>query len=151
MRPLLNHYDDLWGAGGHHPADHLISRIPAIAKLSRHLITLSERWRQTVPDRRAFVQHEDLRMRLVALREARFFDVGWECGEIAGRAAASQGRSDPSTRALATAVTRAVLSSELHRDLVAGVLLEAAHGLILGLHRRSARSVTSPARRAGTA
>ena len=133
-RPFARRYAELQGDDSYHPVDAIIDAIPAIAARGRRLRQMSARLAAEVKDRAAYIRYEDLRLEQQIDREELFFDAGHARGEIAGRQQSIQASAaaTPNGRALARAIARAAMASELPRDQVVAVVLESARALVLG-------------------
>ena len=130
-----DHYERTRIDGKEHPADVVISNLPKIKKYTRRLSKLSEALRQSAKNPKAFIAYVDARGVYQSTRENLFYNAGFEHGLLAARQdnLAEQMASDPVARRLLAEINQLTLTTELPRNRVAMLLLEAAWAMIYGI------------------
>jgi len=133
--PFPDHYEQTRIDGKEHPADVVINDLPVIIRFKRRLSKLSEELRQSVRDPKAFIAYADTRGLYQSTRENLFFDAGFEHGLLAARqdCLAERMANDPVARRLLSEINQITLTTELPRNRVAMLLLEAAWAMIYGI------------------
>jgi hypothetical protein len=133
--PFPDHYEQTRIDGKEHPADVVISNLPVIVRFKRRLLKLSEELRQSVRDPKPFMAYVDTRGLYQSTRENLFFNTGFEHGLLAARqdCLAERMANDPVARRLLSEINQTTLTTELPRNRVAMLLLEAAWAMIYGI------------------
>jgi hypothetical protein len=126
--PFPDHYEQTRIDGKEHPADVVINNLPVIIRFKRRLSKLSEELRQSVRDPKPFVAYVDARGLYQSTRENLFFNAGFEHGLLAERqdCLAERMANDPVARRLLGEINQLTLTTELPRNRVVMLLLEAA-------------------------
>jgi hypothetical protein len=133
--PFPDHYERTRIDGKEHSADIVIGNLSSIIKLKRRLSKLSENLRQSVTNPKAFISYVDACSEYQSSRENLYFNAGFEHGLLAARQDILVERiaSDPVARRLLVEINQLTLTTELPRNLVAMLLLEAAWAMIYGI------------------
>ena len=134
-RPFPDHYERTRIEGKEHPADVIIDSLPEIVRFQARLSRLSENLRKSVQNRKAFIEYVDARGLYQSLRENLFYSAGFEHGLLAARQDNLVARmaSDPVARQLLAEINQVTLATELPRNRVVMLLLEAAWAMIYGI------------------
>lgn len=133
--PFPDHYERTRIDGKEHPADVVIGNLPKIKKYIRLLSKLSESLRQSVKDPKAFIAYVDARGVYQSMRENLFYNAGFEHGLVAARQdnLVERMASDPVARRLLAEINQVTLATELPRNRVVMLLLEASWAMIYGI------------------
>jgi hypothetical protein len=133
--PFPDHYEQTRIDGKEHPADVVINNLPVIVRFKRRLSKLSEELRQSVQDPKPFMAYADTRGLYQSTRENLFFDAGFEHGLLAARqdCLAERMANNPVARRLLSEINQLTLTTELPRNRVAMLLLEATWAMIYGI------------------
>jgi post-segregation antitoxin (ccd killing protein) len=133
--PFADHYEQTRIDGKEHPADVVINNLPGIIRFKRRLSKLSEELRQSVRDPKPFMAYVDTRGLYQSTRENLFFNAGFEHGLLAARqdCLAERMANNPVARRLLSEINQLTLTTELPRNRVAMLLLEAAWAMIYGI------------------
>jgi hypothetical protein len=133
--PFPDHYEQTRIDGKEHPADIVIGNLPVIIRFKRRLSKLSEELRQSVRDPKPFMAYVDTRGLYQSTRENLFFNAGFEHGLLAARqdCLAERMANNPVARRLLSEINQITLTTELPRNRVAMLLLEAAWAMIYGI------------------
>jgi hypothetical protein len=133
--PFPDHYEETRIEGQGNQAAVVIGNLPAIVRSKRRLSGLSEKVRQSVQDPNSFLTYVDACDRYQSLREKLFFNAGFENGLLAGRqdCLAERMANDPVARLLLSEINQVTLSTDLPRNRVAMLLLEAAWAMVFGI------------------
>jgi post-segregation antitoxin (ccd killing protein) len=144
VSPFPEHYEQTHVDGKEHPADVVINNLPAIVRFKRRLSKLSEKLRQSVRDPKAFVAYADTRGLYQSTRENLFFDAGFEHGLLAARqdCAAERILNHPAAHRLLAEINQLTLTTELPRNRVVMLLLEAAWAQVFGIAIPATASLT---------
>jgi hypothetical protein len=139
-----DHYEETRIDGKEHPADIVINNLPVIIRFKRRLSKLSEELRQSVRDPKPFMAYVDTRGLYQSTRENLFFDAGFEHGLLAERqdCLAERMANDPVARRLLSEINQLTLTTELPRNRVVMLLLEAAWAQIYGIAIPATASLT---------
>ena len=142
--PFPDHYEQTRIDGKEHPANIVINSLPAIVRFKRRLSKLSEELRQSVRDPKPFVAYVDTRGLYQSTRENLFFNAGFEHGLLAERqdCLAERMANDPVARRLLGEINQLTLTTELPRNRVVMLLLEAAWAQIYGIAIPATASLT---------
>jgi hypothetical protein len=142
--PFPDHYEQTRIDGKEHRADVVINNLPVIIRFKRRLSKLSEELRQSVRDPKPFVAYVDARGLYQSTRENLFFNAGFEHGLLAERqdCLAERMANDPVARRLLSEVNQLTLTTELPRNRVVMLLLEAAWAQIYGIAIPATGSLT---------
>ena len=134
-RPFPDHYERTRIEGKEHPADGIIDRLPKIVRFKRRLSKLSEALGRLVENHKAFVEYADACGMYQSLRENLFYSAGFEHGLLAARQdnLVERMASDPVARRLLAEINQVTLATELPRNRVVMLLLEAAGAMIYGI------------------
>jgi hypothetical protein len=143
--PFPDHYERTRIDGKEHSADIVIGNLPKIKKHTRRLSKRSEALRQSVRKPKAFIAYVDARGVYQSMRENLFFNAGFEHGLLAARQdnLVERMASDPVARRLLAEINQITLTTELPRNRVAMLLLEAAWAMIYGIAMPDQPSRTS--------
>jgi hypothetical protein len=133
--PFPDHYERTRIEGKEHPADVAIDRLPVIVRFQARLSRLSENLRKSVQNRKPFIEYVDARGVYQSLRENLFYSAGYEHGLLAARQGNLFQRraSDPVARRLLAEINQVTLTTELPRNRVAMLLLEAVWAMVYGI------------------
>ena len=133
--PFPDRYEQTRIDGKEHPADIVINNLPAIIRFKRRLSKLSEELRQSVRDPKAFIAYADTRGLYQSTRENLFFNAGFEHGLLAARqdCLAERMANNPVARRLLSEINQLTLTTELPRNRVVMLLLEAAWAQVFGI------------------
>jgi hypothetical protein len=133
--PFPNHYEQTRIEGQENQAAIVINNLPAVVRSKRRLSKSSEEVRQSVQDPKAFLTYVDACEVYRSMRERLFFNAGFEHGLLAGREDCLVERmaNDPVARLLLSEINQLTLSTELPRNRVAMLLLEAAWAMVFGI------------------
>jgi hypothetical protein len=139
-----DHYEQTRIDGKEHPADVVINNLPVIIRFKRRLSKLSEELRQSVRDPKPFMDYVDARGLYQSTRENLFFDAGFEHGLLAARqdCAAERILNHPAAHRLLAEINQLTLTTELPRNRVIMLLLEAAWAQIYGIAIPATASLT---------
>ena len=142
--PFPDHYEQTRIDGKEHPADVVINDLPVIIRFKRRLSKLSEELRQSVRDPKPFIAYADARGFYQSTRENLFFDAGFEHGLLAARqdCAAERILNHPAARRLLSEINQLTLTTELPRNRVVMLLLEAAWAQVFGIAIPGTASLT---------
>jgi hypothetical protein len=134
-RPFPDHYERTRIEGKEHPADVAIDRLPVIIRFQARLSRLSENLRKSVQNRKPFIEYVDARGVYQSLRENLFYSTGYEHGLLAARQdnLVERMASDPVARRLLAEINQVTLTTELPRNRVVMLLLEAAWAMVYGI------------------
>ena len=120
-------------AEGEHPVDRLVADLPEVREVDEAARAMSAEMSRS-PARRqssaSWTEYEDLRFQQRAVREERFFDVGYEMGWEAGVAQSGAFARGHDATVARRQVHRVLLSSDLSRTERALVLIEVARALL---------------------
>ena len=121
--------------GQEYQAAIVINNLPAIVRSKRRLSGLSEEVHQSVKDSKPFLTYVDACDGYQSLCEKLFFNAGFENGLLAGRqdCLAERMANDPVARLLLNEINQVTLSTDLPRNRVAMLLLEAAWAMVFGI------------------
>ena len=133
--PFPDHYEETRIEGQENQAAVVINNLPAIVRSKRRLLKSSEEVRQSVQDPKPFLTYVDACEVYQSLREKLFFNAGFENGLLAGRqdCLAERMANDPVARLLLSEINQVTLSTDLPRNRVAMLLLEAAWAMVFGI------------------
>jgi hypothetical protein len=133
--PFPDHYERTRIDGKEHPADVVIGNLPVIKRHTRRLSKLAEALRQSVKDPKAFIAYVDARGMYQSMRENLFFNAGFEHGLLAARqdCVAERILSHPAAHELLAQINQLILTTELPRNRVVMLLLEAAWAMVFGV------------------
>ena len=133
--PFPNHYEQTRIEGQENQAAIVINNLSAIVRSKRRLSKSSEEVRQSVQDPKPFLAYVDACAVYQSMRERLFFNAGFEHGLLAGREDCLVERmaNDPVARLLLSEINQLTLSTELPRNRVAMLLLEAAWAMVFGI------------------
>jgi hypothetical protein len=142
--PFPDHYEQTRIDGEEHPADVVINDLPVIIRFKRRLSKLSEELRQSVRDPKPFMSYVDTRGLYQSTRENLFFNAGFEQGLLAARqdCLAERMANDPVARRLLSEINQLTLTTELPRNRVVMLLLEAAGAQVFGIAIPGTASLT---------
>jgi len=134
-RPFPDHYERTRIEGKEHPADVTIDSLPVIVRFQARLSRLSENLRKSVQNRKPFIEYVDARGLYQSLRENLFYSAGYEHGLLAACQdnLVERMANDPVARRLLAEINQITLSTELARNRVVMLLLEAAWAMIYGI------------------
>jgi len=144
LSPFPDHYEQTHVDGKEHPADVVINSLPVIIRFKRRLSKLSENLRQSVRDPKAFIEYVDTRGFYQSTRENLFFNAGFEHGLLAARqdCVAERILNHPAAHRLLAEINQLTLTTELPRNRVIMLLLEAAWAQIYGIAIPATASLT---------
>ena len=144
VSPFPDHYEQTHVDGKEHPADVVINSLPVIIRFKRRLSKLSENLRQSVRDPKAFIEYVDTRGFYQSTRENLFFNAGFEHGLLAARqdCVAERILNHPAAHRLLAEINQLTLTTELPRNRVVMLLLEAAWAQVFGISIPSTSSLT---------
>jgi hypothetical protein len=144
VSPFPDHYEQTHVDGKEHPADVVINNLPVIIRFKRRLSKLSENLRQSVRDPKAFIEYVDTRGFYQSTRENLFFNAGFEHGLLAARqdCVAERILNHPAAHKLLSEINQLTLTTELPRNRVIMLLLEAAWAQIYGIAIPATASLT---------
>ena len=133
--PFPDHYERTRIDGKEHPADAVIGSLPQIKRLRRRLLKLSEKLRKTVKAPEALIAYVDARGAYQSMRENLFFNAGFEHGLLAARqdCVAERILNHPAAHELLAQINQLILTTELPRNRVVMLLLEAAWAVVFGV------------------
>jgi len=133
--PFPDHYEETRIEGQENQAAIVINNLPAVVRSKRRLSRLSEELHQSVQDPKSFLTYLDACEVYESLREKLFFNAGFENGLLAGRqdCLAERMANDPVARLLLSEINQVTLSTDLPRNRVAMLLLEAAWAMVFGI------------------
>jgi hypothetical protein len=142
--PFPDHYEQTHVDGKEHPADVVINSLPVIIRFKRRLSKLSENLRQSVRDPKPFMAYVDTRALYQSTRENLFFDAGFEHGLLAARqdCVAERILNHPAAHRLLAEINQLTLTTELPRNRVVMLLLEAAWAQVFGISIPGTASLT---------
>jgi hypothetical protein len=142
--PFPDHYEQTRIDGKEHPADVVINDLPVIIRFKRRLSKLSEKLRQSVRDPKPFMAYVDTRGLYQSTRENLFFNAGFEHGLLAARqdCAAERILNHPAARQLLAQINQLTVTTELPRNRVVMLLLEAAWAQVFGIAIPGTASLT---------
>ena len=133
--PFPNHYEQTRNRGQESQAAIVINNLPAVVRSKRRLSKSSEKVRQSVQDPKPFLAYLGACELHQSMRERLFFNAGFEHGLLAGREDCLVERmaNNPVARLLLSEINQLTLSTELPRNRVAMLLLEAAWAMVFGI------------------
>lgn len=133
--PFPDHYERTRIDGKEHPADVVIGNLPKIKTHARRLSKLAEALRQSVKNPKAFIAYVDARGVYQSMRENLFFNAGFEHGLLAARqdCVAERILNHPAAHELLAQINQVILTTELPRNRVVMLLLEAAWAVVFGV------------------
>jgi hypothetical protein len=133
--PFPNHYEQTRIRGQANQAAIVINNLPTIVRSKRRLSKSSEEVRQSVQDPKPFLTYVDACEVYQSMREGLFFNAGFEHGLLAGRedCLVEQMANNPVARLLLREINQLTLSTELPRNRVAMLLLEATWAMVFGI------------------
>jgi hypothetical protein len=134
-RHFPDHYERTRIEGKEHPADFVIDHLPVIVRFQSRLSRLSVNLRKSVQNRKPFIEYVDARGMYQSMRENLFYNAGFEHGLLAARQdnLVERMASDPVARRLLAEINQLTLTTELPRNRVVMLLLEAAWAMIYGI------------------
>jgi hypothetical protein len=133
--PFPNHYEQTRNRGQENHAAIVINNLPAVVRSKRRLSKSSEEVRKSVQDPKPFLTYVDACEAYQSMRERLFFNAGFEHGLLAGRedCLVEQMANNPVARLFLREINQLTLSTELPRNRVAMLLLEAAWAMVFGI------------------
>jgi hypothetical protein len=140
MKPIdthKRHYRDLSCPTGddtdEHPVDRIVGALPEVTALDDAAREMATQMAAPGADRSSdewWAECEDLRFQQRALREERFFDVGYEVGRLAGIAEVGTFEARDEVDGTRRRVLRVLVQSRLSRHEAAALIVEIARAFL---------------------